>query len=118
MAGGLDARSKQFKSRPAIHLTLDGLEFVDMSFYMTIAPGHFDGSLHRTPVLLQRADEPLHSVYAGIGGSLHPIMQRLDLAGPQDGTKAHHQAAHDRISGTDLFQGIHDLLLLNCHLWL
>jgi hypothetical protein len=50
-----------------------------MSFYRTIAPGFFNGFLYRALALPQRSEEPLHSVDAGTGGSVHPIVQRLDL---------------------------------------
>jgi hypothetical protein len=85
IAGGRerqDASAKQFKSGSAIHLALQCLQSIDVTFDRTIAPALFDGRLDCTLVLLQHAHKTLHFVEAGRVGLLHPRVQRLDLARP------------------------------------
>jgi hypothetical protein len=77
-----DASAKQFKSGSAIHLALQCLQPIDVSFHRSIAPALFDGCFDCTLVLLQPARKTLHSVEAERVGLLHPRVQRLDLARP------------------------------------
>ncbi len=57
-----DASAKQFKSGSAIHLALQCLQSIDVTFDRTIAPALLDGRVHRTLILFQCADEALHLV--------------------------------------------------------
>jgi len=58
-----------------IHLAFDQLQVIDLSFGLSIAPGHGEGSAYRTGVLLQPGSKRFHCRHATFAGFGEPGIQ-------------------------------------------
>ena len=65
-------RMQKVWAGPAIHSSFEGLEAVDLSFRLAIAPPLADRVSHGIHIPVQGAGEPLHSVKAGLLRAFQP----------------------------------------------
>jgi hypothetical protein len=67
-----NASPQERESSSAVHLTLEGLETIDLSLHLSIAPGSLDRCQNGGEVLLKAKGKPDHRSDAALLGVLNP----------------------------------------------
>src|ERR1700733_8856819 len=118
-----EPRAQQLNPGPAIHLALDRLQPIDLTFYRSVAPFFGDRCFHRENVPPQLVREVANQLDPTGTSSVQPTVQRGNRSGLplllgwfefgllENRPEAHHQPSHGGIAWTALFQSINDLRL-------
>lgn len=69
------SRTQQIKARPTIHLALQGLEPVDLSLQLSIAPRALDAGDNRLQIRLNACREVLYFTDTAAQGLLYPLTE-------------------------------------------
>jgi hypothetical protein len=68
--------TKQVNARAPKHRPLEHLEFVDLAFRLTIAPGSQHGMAHGRDILSQGSDKPPHAINTAFPCVVQPVARR------------------------------------------
>ncbi len=86
--------AEQVDTSPAVHRSFEGLQFIDLSFGLTVAP-RFQHSVPNSPqVLAYRPRKTLHRVDAGRACVEQPSIQPLRRSTAKQVSKPHRQMPH------------------------
>ncbi len=67
--------SQQVELCPPIHLSLEHLQAVDLSFYLTLTAFKFQSRIHRCPILCNSFDKVFQFLDAAFLSRLHPVVK-------------------------------------------
>lgn len=113
---GKDASAEKSKAGASIHLTVDGLQPIDLTFYLSGAPLGIYGGGNGGDIFLQAIGEPNDGTELAVFGSGDPLLDLAGLVGRQCVTEAECEVAQVTDFGALRLKAIKQLLLFFGHL--
>lgn len=78
----------------AVHGAFEGLQTINLTFCLAVAPGHLDSVFYRIEIPVQCACEAHDGRQVGFDRVVDPCRERVCLAATQDTVEPHDEAAH------------------------
>lgn len=86
--------TQQFWPGSAVHGAFEGLQTINLTFCLAVAPGHLDSVFYRIEIPVQCACEAHDGRQVGFDRVVDPCRERVCLAATQDTVEPHDEAAH------------------------
>ena len=94
VAEGQHSCPQQFWPGSAVHGAFEGLQTINLTFCLAVAPGHLDSVFYRIEIPVQCACEAHDGRQVGFDRVVDPCRERVCLAATQDTVEPHDEAAH------------------------